>query len=87
MMTISNPSPITSSRSGHAFFNSSYKYAGLMLANNPRDLRSFNKPASSLNCAGSLYHGDVLVFPPIEPINTASLFLAISKASSVNGSP
>ena len=28
-----------------------------------------------------------LVFPPIDPINTASLFLAISKASSVKGSP
>ena len=87
MMTKSNPSPIISSFNGQAAFNSLYKYAGRILANNPRDLRSFKSPASGLNSGGSLYHEDVVVSPPMEPIKTASDDLHTSIASSVNGTP
>ena len=47
----------------------------------------FNKPASGLNDGSNLYHGEVVVFPPIAPNKTLSLFLAIFKASSLNGTP
>ena len=86
-MTISNPSPITSSRSGHAFFNSSYKYAGLILANNPRALRSFNNPASGLRSGATSYHLELPTLPPTAPRSTASEALAIATASSVRGTP
>ena len=76
-----------SSRSGHAAFNSSYKYAGLKFAKRFNSLRIFKSPASGLKFGGSLYQGEVVVFPPMEPISTASLALAAAIASSVKGTP
>ena len=35
----------------------------------------------------SLYHGDVLASPPMEPISTASEAFAWAMASSVRGTP
>ena len=87
MIIISNPSPIISSRSGHASFNSSYKYAGLKFANKFKDFLNFNNPASGLNSGANLYHGEVAVLPPMEPISTASDAFAAAIASSVNGTP
>ena len=56
-------------------------------ANKLSSLRNFNNPASGLSSGGSLYQGDVEVFPPIEPIRTASLSNAVLIASSVSGTP
>ena len=70
-----------------AFINSSYKYAGRRFANRLSDLRSFKSPASGRSSGANLYHGDVEVFPPIDPISTASLAFAAAIASSVKGTP
>ena len=61
MIIISNPPSVSSSFKGQAPFNSSYKTAGLKLANNPNSLRIFNKPASGLRFGSNLYHGEVVV--------------------------
>ena len=87
MIIISKPSPIMSSRSGQASFNSSYRYAGLKFAKRFNAFLNLSNPASGLKFGESLYHGEVLVLPPMEPINTASDAFAASIASSVNGTP
>ena len=84
---MSNPPSVNSSFKGQAPFNSSYKTAGLKLANNPNSLRIFNNPASGRRLGSNLYQGDVVVSPPIDPSKTLSLFLAIANASSVRGTP
>ena len=48
---------------------------------------NLSNPASGLKFGGSLYHGEVLVLPPMEPIKTAADAFAASIASSVNGTP
>ena len=51
------------------------------------DFLNLRSPASGLFSGGSLYYGDVAVFPPIEPIKTASEAFAVAIASSVKGTP
>ena len=87
IIIISKPFPIISFLRGQACFNSLYKYAGRILANNSSSLRIFKSPASGLLSGGSLYHGEVLVLPPMEPISTASALLHTFTASSVSGTP
>ena len=67
--------------------SSGYRYAGLKFAKSESALRIPRSPASGLFSGGSLYHGDVDVLPPIEPIRTASEDLAISMVSWVSGTP
>ena len=87
IIIISKPSPMISARSGHAAASSLYRYAGLRFANRLSDFLSFNSPASGRSSGASLYHGDVAVLPPIEPISTASESRAVAIASSVRGTP
>ena len=56
-------------------------------ANRLSDFLSFKSPASGRSSGASLYHGDVAVLPPIEPISTASESSAVAIASSVRGTP
>ena len=45
------------------------------------------KSADAVLMGSSLYQGDVLVSPPMEPISTASALFAVLTASSVKGTP
>ena len=87
MIIISKPPSVISSFKGQAPFNSSYNTAGLKFANRFNAFLIFSNPASGLLDGSSLYQGDVLASPPIDPSNTASLFFASSIVSSVNGTP
>ena len=84
---MSNPSPMISSRRGHAARSSLYKYAGRILANNSKSLRIFNNPASGLRSGATSYHLELPTLPPTAPRSTASEALAIATASSVRGTP
>ena len=44
------------------------------------DFLSFKSPASGRSSGASLYHGDVAVLPPIEPISTASESSAVESS-------
>ena len=83
----SNPFSPVSFFKTQASDNSLYKYAGRKLAKSFNSFLNLSKPASGLNFASSLYQGDVLGSPPIEPIKTASALVASFMASSVSGTP
>ena len=87
MITISIPWLLIDSLSGHASASSLYKYAGRTFANNPSSFLILRRPASGLKLGATSYHLELPTSPPTAPRSTASPLFAISRASSVRGTP